>query len=118
MAELFGDLHGPQGFAVALGVGLAELAGDALFEGAALEVADDEDGLAVEAGHAGGHSSVVSELAVAVDLAEVGEQGGDVVHRMGALGMPGELGFEPGFRNGCGRNGLLLCDFCHSVRPL
>ena len=73
-AEFFGDLHGAEGLAIALGVGAAELAGDALLEGAALEVADDHDGFAVEEGHAAGHRRIVAEGAVAVDLAEVGEE--------------------------------------------
>ena len=66
----------------------------------------DQDGLAVEAGHAGGHRGVVGELAVAVNLAEVGEQGLDVVHGIGTLRVPGQFGFDPGFGNWrCGRRG-------------
>ena len=84
-AELLGDLHRTQGLAIALGLGAAELAIDALLEGAALEVADDQHGLVVEEGHAAGHGVIIAKRAVAVDLTETGKQCGDEVHRIGAL---------------------------------
>ncbi len=115
--ELLGDLHGAEGLAVAFGVGRAELAGDALFDGAAFEIGDDHDGLAVEAGHAGSHCGVVGELTITVNLAEVGEESLDVVHGIGTLGMPGQFGFDPGFGNRwCGLGGVLWGGmFCHLV---
>ncbi len=110
-------LHGAEGLAVALGFGRAELAGDALLEGAALEVGDDEDGLAVEEGHAAGHRGIVAEGAVAVDFAEVGEECVDEVHRIGALRVPGQLRSDPCFGDRCGWRVRVRCFacfvFCH-----
>ena len=113
--EFFGDLHGAEGLAVAFGVGRAELAGYALLDGAALEIGDDHDGLAVEAGHAGGHRGIVGELTIAVDLAEVGEEGFDVVHRIRTLGVSGQFGFDPGFGNGWCGLGACSWDVCSAI---
>ncbi len=110
--EFFGDAHGAEGFAVALRLGRAELAGDTLFEGAALEVADDEDRLSVEEGHAAAHRRVIAEGAVAVNLAEIGKECFDEVHGIGALRVPGQLGSNPGlgWRRCRGRfAGRLVC---------
>ena len=76
----------------------------------------DDDEIAERVTSLGG----TAEGTVAVDLAEVGEQGFDVVHGMGALRMPGKLCLDPGLGNRCGRcgNGLMLCVFCHNVRPV
>ncbi len=64
---------------------------------AAFEVADDHHGPAVEEGHAAGHRGVIAEGPVAMDLAEIGEECFDEVHRIGALGVPRQFGLDPGF---------------------
>ena len=103
-AEFFGELHGAQSFAVALGVGHTKFAEDLFLRGAALEVADDHDFFggcslfAGETGEAAEHGRVVAKGAVAVNLAEVGEDAFNKTHRIGPLRVTGQLCLDP-----CGR---------------
>ncbi len=85
--ELLGDLIARKRLAIGRlrALALAELAVDALLEGAALEVADDHHRLLLKEGHAAGHGVVVAKGAVAVDLTEAGKECGDEVHRIRAL---------------------------------
>src|SRR5262245_10723665 len=84
-AELLGELHQPQGLAVALGLGHAEIAENLLLGVAPLLVADHHAGLAVEAREPADNGGVVGEAAVAVQLLEAGEEIADVVERVRAL---------------------------------
>ena len=110
--ELLGDLHRTKRLAIALGIGAAELARDPLLERAALQVADDQHRLAVKERHAAAHRRVVAKGAVAVDLAEVGKECFDEVHRIRALGVPGQLRFNPRLRNRCGYRMSVRCSAC------
>ena len=107
--EFLGDFHAAEGLAVALRVGHAEAAADFVFGGAAFEVGDDHDFLAVEAGHAAGHRGIVAEGAVAVNFGKVGANPLDEVHGIGPLGVTCQLSFRPFRRNrrriGVGRIG-------------
>lgn len=89
--ELVGQLHEAHGLAVALGLGHARVAGEFGFGVAALLLADDHDGLAVEEGVAADDGFVVAEGAVAVDFGEVRKDTVEVILRVGALGVAGEL---------------------------
>ena len=59
-------------------------------------VADDQNFVAVKAGHAADDGGVVAKAAVAVNFAEVGEHALDVVERLRPLRMPRQFGFLPG----------------------
>ena len=63
-----GQPHQPHGFAVALRFGHAEIALQLLLGVAALLMADDHHGPAVEEGHAGDDGGVVAKSAVAVNF--------------------------------------------------
>ena len=89
-AELGGELHQPERLAVALGVGHAEVALEVLLGVAALLVADDHHGHAGQPGPAADHRGIVEVEAVAVQLDEVGEDGAEVVQRVGAAGVAGD----------------------------
>ena len=84
-AEFFGSLHQAQGFAVALGARHAEVAADFFFGVAAFLVADDDDALAVKARQPADDGVVVGEMAVAVQLLEIGAQRGNIVESVGTL---------------------------------
>ena len=89
-------MHGAESFAIAFGLGLAEIAREALLGVAAFLAADDHDGLAVKFGHAGDERGVVGEIAVAMDFGEVVEQEADEIVGVGTLGMAGEQEALPG----------------------
>ena len=90
-AELGGQLHRAQRLAVAFRLRHAEVAVELLLGVAALLLGHDHDGPAFEAGQAGDNGGIVAEGAVAVDLLKIGEDALDVVERVGALGVAGEL---------------------------
>src|SRR5208337_4889336 len=85
-AKLLRELHDAKRFAVTLGVRRAEITVDALFHVASLLRADHKNFLAVEARHAANYGGIVAKAAIAVDLAEVGEEALHVVERLGTLG--------------------------------
>src|SRR6185437_7277159 len=62
--------------------------------------------------HAAAHGCVIAEGAVAVDLAEVGKECFDEVHRIRALSVPGQLRFSPRLRNRCGCGMSVRCSAC------
>lgn len=95
-AELFGEFHAAEGFAVALGVCEAEEALDFFFGVAAFVVADEHDFVAAEAGESAADGVVVAVVAVAVDLAELAADHFDVIFEEGALGVAGDLDGFPG----------------------
>ena len=95
-AELLGRLHETQGLAVALGARHAEVAQRALLGVAALLVADDHAGHAIEARQPAHDGLVVGKVPVPVHLDEVGEAVAHIVQRVGALGMARDLGDLPG----------------------
>ena len=95
-AKFFRDLHDAQSLAVALRVRHAEIAVDTLLHVAGLLIADDENFLAVKAGHAANNGGIVAETAVAVNFAQVGENALDVVEGLRALRMAGKFRFLPG----------------------
>ena len=100
--ELLGELHLEERLAVALGMGAAEVGGDLLGDGLSLVVDDHEALDRADPGEAGDDGRVVSEGAVAVELAEVAAHRGDVVHPLrtervarDAHGLPGrEVGVD------------------------
>ena len=94
--EFRGELHRAQGFAIAFGLGLAEIAREALLGVAAFLAADDHYGLAVKFRHAGDQRGVVGKIAVAVDFGEIVEEQADEIVGVGALGMAGEQEALPG----------------------
>ena len=100
VAEFLCNLHAAESLAIAFGVGRAEFACDSFLEGTAFEVADRHDGFAVEEGHAAGHSGVIAKGSVAVNLAEIGEDCLDEVHRVWALRVPCQLRLDPGLGRG------------------
>ena len=90
-----GELHHAHRLAVALGVRHAEVPMGALADVAAFLVPDERDGLALEAADAGNERRVVRERAVAVELDEVVEDPLDVVERVRAVLVAGELDRAP-----------------------
>src|SRR3954463_12501939 len=94
--EFLGELHQPQGLAIALGLGHAEVAGDLLLRVAAFLMADHHARLAVEAGEAADYGGVVGESSVAVQLFPVREERLHIVERVRALRMARNLRHLPG----------------------
>jgi hypothetical protein len=94
-AEFLGNLHQAHRLAVAFRFRHAEVAHRALFGVAALLVADDHAGLAVEAREAADDRLVVGEGAVAVQLMEVGEDIVHVIHRVRTLRVARDLRHLP-----------------------
>src|SRR4051812_20150947 len=89
--ELLGQLHQAQRLAVALGLGHAEVAQDLFLGVAALLMADDHAGRALEARQTAHDRGVLRVRAVAVQLFEVGEQCLNVVQCVGPLRMARDL---------------------------
>ena len=85
------ELHQAKRLAVALGVGHAEVALEALLGVASPLVADDHDRLAVETRPAGDDRRVLAIEAIAVQLDEVGEGELQVVDRERAPGVARHL---------------------------
>ena len=94
-AVAVGELHRPHRLPVALGIGHAEVADGALLQVAALLVAHEGDRPPVERADAGDDRVVVQPAAVAVELEPVVEDPLDVVQRVRALLVPGELDGAP-----------------------
>jgi hypothetical protein len=67
---------------------------------AALLRANHQNLFAAEACHAADHRRVVAKGAVAVNLAEVGEDVLNVIQRVGALGVAGQFDALPGIKIG------------------
>ena len=88
-AELLRLAHEPQGLAVALRTGHAEVALEVFLQRLALAGADDGDGPSVVEGHAAQNGGVLSGQAVTPLLEKVGEQRADEVGDVGPLGMAG-----------------------------
>src|SRR5205807_4770045 len=78
----------------------AEIAMDTLLHVVALLRANHENFLAVKSGHAAENRRIISESAVTMNLAPVGEHALNVVQRLRTLRMPGQLSLLP--RRGCG----------------
>ena len=95
-AELLGQLHAAQGFAIALGVGQAEVALDLFLGVPALVVADEHDLVPGHAGQAALDGGVVAEVAVAVQFAELAADHVDVVVEQRPLRVAGDLDGLPG----------------------
>jgi len=51
----------------------------------------------METGHTADDGGIVRIAAITVNLAPVGEDALDVIEQIGALGMPRQFGFFPGF---------------------
>ncbi len=80
---------------VPLRIGHPELAARPLLDVAALLLADEHDGAAVELPEAGDHRAVVAEPPVAVQLEPVVEQPLDVIERVRTILVPRELDRAP-----------------------
>ena len=89
--EFFGEFHFGEGFAVAFGVGAAEVGGDFFGGVTAFVVADDHALVRADATEAGDDGFVVAEAAVAVEFAELLGEHAEVVGGLGAAGMSGDL---------------------------
>ncbi len=94
--EFFSDFHQSQGLAITLGLGHAEVAHRALFGVAALLVANDHAGLAIEACKTADDGLIVRIAAVAMQFMEVGEDLVHVIHRVRTLRMACNLRDLPG----------------------
>ena len=71
--ELAGQMHHAHGFAIAFGLGHAEVAVHFLLGVAAFFLADAHHGFAIEKPHAANDGRVVAKMPVAMDFAEIGE---------------------------------------------
>jgi len=80
-------------------MGHSEIALNALFGAAALPVADDHNFLVTEPRHSAGHSRVVAERAISVNLAEIGKDPLDKIHRIRPLWVARRLNSLPRRRN-------------------
>ena len=94
--EALGQLHQTQGLAVALRARHAEVAVDFFLGVAALLMADDHDGQAIQLRQTAHDGRIVGKGAVAMQFMEIGQHQFDVVQRVDTLGMTGELGNLPG----------------------
>ena len=86
-AEFRGELHDAQRLPVALGLGLAEILGDALLGVSALLLADEHNGASSIFCEAGHHRGVIAVGAVTVQLMEIFKQDAHVIHHVGTLRM-------------------------------
>ena len=93
--EPLGDLHDAHRLVVALGIRHPELPVEALLHVASLLVPDHDHGATVELREPGDERSVVGTAAIAVELDPVVEHALHVIHRVGAVGVPGELDRVP-----------------------
>ena len=94
--EFLRGLHQTQGFAVALRAAHAKVARCAFFGVAAFLVSQHHAGVAIKARQATHNAQVIGKVAVAMQLHKVREDFVDVVQRVGALGVAGNLGDLPG----------------------
>ena len=101
-AEAAGEIDQPARLAVALRLGAAEIVLYPRFGLAALLGADHHHRPAFEAAEPAHDRLVVGEGAVAGERREVGDQAGDVVQSLRALGVAGDLGLLPGGELGVG----------------
>ena len=95
-AEFCRELHDAQCLAIPFGLGLAEIAVDALLGVASLLMADDGYGAAAKFCQAGDERFIVAKAAVAVEFDKVGEHQINPVESVGPLGMARNLGALPG----------------------
>ena len=93
--ELLSNLHATQGLAIALRMRHSEIAANALLGGPAFAVANDEDFLVAETGHAARHGNIVAIGPIPVNLAEIRKYPLDKVHRIRPLGMARCLNSSP-----------------------
>jgi hypothetical protein len=89
--EAVGHFEETDGFAVAFGVGHAEVAGDVFAGGAAFLVPHDDDAPPAVLRQPADDRGIVGEAPVAVQLDEVGAEPRDVVHHVRALSVPRNL---------------------------
>ena len=88
---LFGQLHLQDGFAIALGMGAAEVARAAFFVRSSLLVPHHQHLVPIEPGETGADGPVVAIAAVAVQLDELLERQRQIVRRIGPVLVPGDL---------------------------
>ena len=93
--EFLGQLHQPQGFAIAFGIGHAEISLHPLLEVLSFFMTDDADGPAPERGKSADDGLVVSEGAIAVEFDKVFTHVLHIVQDRRALGMAGDLRLLP-----------------------
>jgi len=96
VAEFFRHFHAAERFAVALRVGLAEVAEDALLGVAALLVANHHYFVAVIAGETADDGRIVAERAVAMNFTPVSEEALYVIQREWTLGVARKFRPMPG----------------------
>ena len=106
----FGELHEPERLAVAFRARHAEIAPHVVVDVLPLAVTDQHHLHAVERREPADEGGVVAEVAVAVQLEEVGEDEGDVVGEDRSLGMPRDL-------DGLHRRQVLV-DLLHALAAL
>ena len=90
------EFHGAQRLAVALRLGLAEIAGHALLGIAPFLAAHHHHRLAMKPSHAGDQRGIVREIAVAMNFAEIFEEQPDVILGVGPLRMARQQQALPG----------------------
>src|SRR6266550_6004663 len=93
----------PQRLAVTLRMRHPEVALDQLLRAVTLLMGDHHDGPAGKTGRPADDGGVVAEAAVAVQLAEVLEDGAEVVERSGPVDVPGDLYDVPRVAGGSAR---------------
>ena len=109
--EFFSGFHQAQRFAVTLGAGHAEIARGALFGVTPFLLTQHHAGIAVETRQATDDAQVIRKMPVAVHFDKVGEDVADVVQRVRALGVAGDLGDLPGRQIAVNVFGQLLALF-------
>src|ERR1700730_4582979 len=90
-AEFCGELHHAKSLAIALGLGLSKITGDALLDVSSLLMADDGDGTPAEFGESGGEGSVVAEVAITVKLDKIRKHELHPIQGVRSLGVAGYL---------------------------
>ena len=89
--ELFGELHDTERLAISLRIGHAEITADALVVVTALLLTDHRHRNAVELGKTGNHGGILAGEPVSVEFGEIGEHHGNIVQRIGTMGVTGDL---------------------------
>ena len=98
--EAFRHLQQSQCLAIAFGPGHPKVAVQLLLGIAPFLMPDHHDRTPLESRDTGDDRGIVRVTAVAVQLFKLGEQGLDIVQRIGPLWMAGQLGYLPGAQVG------------------
>ena len=106
--KLFGQIHQPHGFAIALRARHAEIVLQALLRGAAFLVTEHDDRAAEEFAGAAEDGGVFAVIAVAREFDEIGDQRGDVIAEARPILVARDLRLLPGIELGVDVGELVL----------